>query len=79
MVIIVQPRRLLNFKHGGSQSKGSSTTTHFRHVSGERSWDLGIKDLAGLCSSTTMSRNLSRHVGEFQRRDVRAAKSPEQV
>ena len=73
MIIIAQPRRLLNLKHDGSQSKVSSTTTRFQHVSGEGFRNLGIKDPAGLCSSTTMSRyqQASLH--------VRGAESPEQV
>ena len=57
MIIIAQPRRLLNLKHDGSQSKVSSTMTRSRHVLGERFLKLGIKDPAGLYSGTTMSRS----------------------
>ena len=73
MIIIAQPYRLLNLKHDGSQSRIFSTTTRSRHVLGERFRNLGIKDSAGLYSSTTMSRyqQASLH--------VRGAESPEQV
>ena len=62
-------RRLLNLKHDGSQSRISSTTTRSRHVLGERFLKLGIKDPAGLYSSTTMS-------SSYLSFNVRGAKSP---